>query len=77
MRKQLDREVMRNIELIVTLSDGEFTVEMSLNLNVEDVNDNIPAFDVYPPVYRVSFSFYCFDKENFAIVFLINFLMDF
>ncbi|XP_043982181.1 protocadherin alpha-5-like isoform X3 [Gambusia affinis] len=54
LQKPLDREKQSLIKLILTATDGGKPAKsgtLLINVNVEDVNDNIPVFD--KPLYKV------------------------
>lgn len=44
VKKALDREVTPNYQLVIIASDGIHNGEVTININVLDVNDNPPAF---------------------------------
>ncbi|GAB6026551.1 hypothetical protein CHUAL_012969 [Chamberlinius hualienensis] len=49
LKKELDRETQDEYQLILTLSDGsrENVIEQSLQILVQDINDNQPVFSPY------------------------------
>ncbi|ESO94209.1 hypothetical protein LOTGIDRAFT_161417 [Lottia gigantea] len=52
-RKSLDYEEQTKYECIITATDGNYTTNKTLVINVVDVNDNSPVFHMIPEEIRV------------------------